>query len=64
MSNLKPCPFCGSNNIELIENMFIGFTVICHECGLDAGFYGHSRKSETIEAWNMRKAADYVKPLD
>lgn len=62
-NEIKPCPFCGSNNIKLSENMFTGFTVICYGCGLDAGFYGHHEKSKTIEAWNKRQV-DHVKPLD
>jgi Lar family restriction alleviation protein len=58
----KPCPFCGSNNIEYKvttthghgESFFEG-SIWCEDCTTDgpkvAG-YGLSTKEDELEAWN------------
>ena len=57
MSELKPCPFCGSDDVALDEFAYrIGdgeweSKVICYECHANTGFY---TKQEAVEAWNRR----------
>lgn len=55
MNELKPCPFCGSCQIEMQQ-----WTTLCNAacCNCDAeGPIGLS-KAEAIEKWNDRKGED------
>lgn len=69
MNKLKPCPFCGSTDVEVInaleeqpEMELIGLTkdnwnVVCNECH---AFGGTQRtEAEAIEAWNRRANDEY-----
>lgn len=48
---LKPCPFCGSNDVTLEETYESGY-VRCRSCGAESGFrYSHD---EAAAAWNRR----------
>lgn len=62
--NLKPCPFCGGNHLEVLnaleeqpEMELVGlakdnWNVVCQGC---YGFGGTRRSAaEAIEAWNRR----------
>ena len=65
MTELKPCPFCGGNNLTTIT-MYYGVKIACFDCGANVssiknnGEYKtlrqarnkHERKA--IEAWNRR----------
>ena len=64
MSELKPCPFCGGTNVEVLNRLeeepemeLVGLTkdnwnVLCHDCYACGG----TRRTATdaIEAWNGR----------
>lgn len=59
---LKPCPFCGNNEITITvrigKNGFRDrYAVLCDYgdggCGAESGWY-HS-KEEAVFAWNQRK---------
>ena len=52
MAELKPCPFCGSENIDLIAHHKIVVFVQCDNCG--ATFPDFDSKEEAIKAWNTR----------
>jgi Lar family restriction alleviation protein len=64
MTELKPCPFCGSeaNEYELSERSIdcfdalwlYKFTVICEKCGCRTDKF--NQPAEAIEAWNRRVA--------
>ena len=49
---IKPCPFCGSHNVE-IEETSKGCRVVCYHCGI-----GHVENNWTrdyvINTWNSR----------
>lgn len=47
---LKPCPFCGGNNLS-IDGITV-YWVECKDC--NASISGHETEEEAIEAWNMR----------
>ena len=47
---LKPCPFCGSNNIELIDH---DNSIWCEDCPAGVNDYTVSI-NDLIEAWNTR----------
>lgn len=52
MTDLKPCPFCGSKNIHSeydYDNLWD--TTACQDCAVTA--YGKT-KEEASEAWNKR----------
>lgn len=53
---LKPCPFCGSKNIELSAEEYhdkdVFYIVSCNNCG--AQIEGSGRSKEAAEAWNTR----------
>ena len=46
---LKPCPFCGSNDVKVVSGMNF---VACYECESDSGVY--DSKEEAVKAWNRR----------
>lgn len=50
MEKLKPCPFCGSEKVELLAG--VGFSwVRCFGCGAQSGVV-FTTKEDTIKAWN------------
>ena len=54
MSNnteLKPCPFCGGKNIEIVKGKYF-WRGTCCSCGATSP-YSHYKKT-AIEAWNRR----------
>ena len=58
---LKPCPFCGSDRVNVTENkfqhLFNSFGVKCFNCKTESYQFFDSRK-EAIEAWNRRASYD------
>ena len=66
MTELKPCPFCGSEGESIVvdENEFnkdkreYRYRVVCTECmaTVDTGCY--QNKWVAIEAWNRRCSDD------
>lgn len=59
MADLKPCPFCGSRNLTVKQNMQLdGMTfIVCEPCGMVASFHGNESKKDTVRRWNKRKKA-------
>ena len=67
-SELKPCPFCGSDNVfvQCMVYMLEGYKrhyVECYDCGADVGViknpngtFGafYETKQQAIDAWNQR----------
>lgn len=52
---LKPCPFCGSDNIfvdEFWERYDEPYFVTCNGCGANGPYT--RKKEEAIELWNRR----------
>lgn len=60
MNDLKPCPFCGSKNIELAQktvftqNIPVGIDwyVLCNGCCSSSGLFISDH--DAINAWNRR----------
>jgi len=52
MTDLKPCPFCGGNNIERLDEFSIG----CHDCHLVVKLWGwgFGLPREITNGWNRR----------
>ena len=53
MSNLKPCPFCGSNDLWSGYMAFGRWEVECMDCG---GNMRGGIREETENDWNQRAA--------
>ena len=59
MSDLKPCPFCGSNNYSVDSyDRHHRWYAWCNDC--HALLVGRDTKEEAIEAWNERVEKDEV----
>ena len=60
--NLKPCPFCGGNNVGVFnwEVTFQGdyFKAYCEDC--DFELKPQMTEEEAIKAWNTRKPMDRI----
>lgn len=55
-TKLKPCPFCGGEEIEVVDGYADdGCWVTCLSCAAQTGAKPRSHK-EAIQAWNTRKA--------
>lgn len=56
MIKLKPCPFCGSEMIELNKLVIVNtWCAICVNCGC-TGPGEHETANQVARAWNMRYA--------
>ena len=57
MSDLKPCPFCGSESVDVIEHkshmLASTFGVICLQCEAQTKQF-FTAKRTAIRAWNRR----------
>lgn len=52
-NKLKPCPFCGSENVKIFEYRGTSkFYVICKNCFTPVGIY--DGKDEATKRWNTR----------
>lgn len=57
MAELKPCPFCGNDDLEIVGEFIPAlqyeyFRVLCACCG--ASSCGHLHKEIAIKRWNRR----------
>jgi Lar family restriction alleviation protein len=55
VSELKPCPFCGSLNVHVLEEYHFANVfkpVVCRTCGCRTESVRDEQKA--IEAWNRR----------
>lgn len=64
MEELKPCPFCGGEDVRIFsmpkrENCEeqICYTIICNDCNSGSGMYIDS-KNAAVKAWNRRAKND------
>lgn len=59
--NLKPCPFCGSDDLDMYAGRYRDeYQIYCEECGGRVGFY--KSREEAIEHWNRRSRKPELKP--
>lgn len=64
-TNLKPCPFCGSDNIELTRNTYEGCVDYdAVHCCICSGQTEGESKEEAIKLWNTRAPALPSKPSE
>lgn len=50
MTELKPCPFCGSDNIAIRGDN--GVYILCNVCHVE--LHDHQETNRHIEMWNRR----------
>ena len=55
MTELKPCPFCGSKHI-CIKKTNVGTWLQCERCFVEINLY--RTEEEAIDAWNRRAEDD------
>lgn len=73
--NLKDCPFCGSEDLEILYREFnsdgeLVFCVSCYECGVEGpAYYGEPKADDpdtfysgAAELWNDRKGYEEKNP--
>ena len=54
MTDLKPCPFCGSKNLSCFNDGYL-IQIFCNACGARTGLHQHDPKCDkAVEAWNRR----------
>lgn len=58
MSELKPCPFCGSEKVKVYDH-FWKYSVNCLDCGTSTGI--SDIEKEAIEKWNRRPGPEKPK---
>lgn len=56
MTELKPCPFCGSKHIRFKRGSNAGVWLQCENCFTEINLY--RTEEEAIEAWNRRVTDD------
>ena len=50
---LKPCPFCGSENIEIVRSPITErFIAACNSCAASSRYFND--EDEAIDGWNRR----------
>jgi len=62
-NRLRPCPFCGSNHVELKRHSIraLGdsrkhwWYVICNNCGIKLENITDDSMQNTVNSWNVRK---------
>jgi len=54
MTELKPCPFCGSEKLRLSYGVPDRYCVICDKCGAISSFMNNGGRKTCKEAWNRR----------
>ena len=53
MSDLKPCPFCGSEDL-VVHNEINGAFIVCNACCISFDYGEATCVEDCIEAWNRR----------
>ena len=57
-SELKPCPFCGSDRVYILnlyhQDTVYGMEVRCGDCGAKITEAGKENRARLIERWNRR----------
>jgi len=51
-TELRNCPFCGSDNLEIQSSMEDGYYVYCYSCCCQGGEGITKNQAKTL--WNMR----------
>lgn len=63
MTELEPCPFCGSDNLRIMGG--IGKYVKCRDCEASSGHLPggacSADEQRAAEAWNMRHPLEYTR---
>ena len=68
INQLKPCPFCGSDDVEVYDRdcrlteKAWGFRAHCVGCGIDGP--EHNSEAEAIDLWNTRTEAPLLEALE
>jgi hypothetical protein len=56
MSKLEPCPFCASDNLDVLSPSGFSYAVHCNCCGCHMNAV--STYDEAVQLWNARQTVD------
>lgn len=62
-NELKPCPFCGGNNLAIVQHgggKNATHFVKCKNCGAHGTWVNEYTKEQAILAWNTRPNQEYL----
>ena len=51
---LKPCPFCGSDDLEMEGSIMSSYYVRCRKCGAGGGVMFPDNEENAVKMWNAR----------
>lgn len=57
-NEMKPCPFCGGEDLKVYSLHGAGAWVACRGCGLESPTETGVTHAQAIEYWNTRLAAE------
>lgn len=62
MSELKPCPFCGSEKVSTLGQTNENVIIVCSDCWASVGDILNGdcplNENDAIKLWNTREAVD------
>lgn len=53
MTELKPCPFCGSKKVRVVTSITAGY-VLCDECDAEGPLARLATGESPVDLWNRR----------
>ena len=61
MMELKPCPFCGGEQITVKKGKYMWWCK-CEKCNAESGV--RSKKADAITVWNRRVGDDLMERME
>ena len=60
---IKPCPFCGSSDCEVVDGIhYNDWVVRCNSCGANGAAFAYGQ--DAVEKWNDVSSASVWQPIE